>query len=264
MNNIERFEHIGLPSKESFYSQLKLDGITDEGYEHATNVYNKFKCKKFLDYHLLYLKCDVLLLADIFENFRVTCQNTYKLDPLNYITSASLAWDAMLLKTNVEIGLISDIKLMDTMERGKRGGFTFVGTKRYEKFNNKYLSDYDNTKDSTSGLYLDANNLYGWAMSESLPYGDVKFDTTVTIEEVLNTTDDNDIGYFVEVDISFPPEMHELVKQFVPLPENVIPQTEWFSEYQSDLMESTNSHSKCHKLVAHLFEHKIMSYIIVY
>ncbi len=71
----------------------------------------------------------MLRLADIFENFRVTCQNNYKLDTLNYITSASLAWDAMLLKTNVELDLISHIKIMDIMERGKRGSFTLVGSK---------------------------------------------------------------------------------------------------------------------------------------
>ncbi len=87
------------------------------------------------------------MLADTFENFRVTCQTTYKLDPLNDITSAIIAWCAFMLNTNVKIGLISDIKLMDTMERAKRGGHTFVGSKRHGKFNNPYLPDYDNTKE---------------------------------------------------------------------------------------------------------------------
>ncbi len=225
MESIDKFEHVGLPSKQSFYSNSILDGISDEGYEHATNVYNKFNCNTFLDYHLLYLKCDVLLLADVFENFRTTCQLTYKLDPLNYISAASLSWDAMMLKTSIEIGLISDIKIMDIMERGKRGGLTFVGSQRYAKANDTYLPDYDKTKESSYLLYLDANNLYGHSMSEPLPYGDLKLDTKITLEEVLETVDDADVGYTVEVDITFPSKIHELLKQYIPLPENIEPNT---------------------------------------
>ena len=66
----------------------------------------KMNCKSFLDYHLLYLKCDVLLLADIFDNFRRTTKENYNWDPSNYISAASLAWDAMLLKTKIELDLI--------------------------------------------------------------------------------------------------------------------------------------------------------------
>jgi hypothetical protein len=108
MDNIDKFEYPSLPPKDKFYSSLRLSGISDDDYEHALNEYNKFNCSKFLDYHMLYLKCDVLLLADVFENFRKTSISYYKLDPANYITIASYAWDAMLLTTGIAIDLISD------------------------------------------------------------------------------------------------------------------------------------------------------------
>ena len=99
----EKLNYNGLPPKEAFYSQVKLEGISDDDYQHAQTVYAAFKCKDFADYHWLYKKTDVLLLADIFENFRKMCLEHYRLDPANYLTAASLAWDAMLLKTRVEL-----------------------------------------------------------------------------------------------------------------------------------------------------------------
>jgi hypothetical protein len=113
MDNIDKFEYPSLPSKDKFYSSLRLSGISDDDYKHALNVYNKFNCSKFLDYHMLDLICDVLLLADVFEHFRKTSISYYyKLDPANYITIASYAWDAMLLKPGIAIDLISDQNLL--------------------------------------------------------------------------------------------------------------------------------------------------------
>ncbi|MFM7980491.1 MAG: hypothetical protein ACKPKO_14350, partial [Candidatus Fonsibacter sp.] len=90
-----------------------------------------------------YLKCDVLLLADVFENFRKTCTEYYKLDPSNYLTAPGLAWDAMLLQKKVKLDLINDVDMLSMIERQKRGGLCFVGSKRYVKANNKYLPDYN-------------------------------------------------------------------------------------------------------------------------
>jgi hypothetical protein len=237
MDNIDKFEYPTLPSKDKFYSSLSLKDISDDDYKHALNVYNKFNCSKFLDYHMLYLKCDVLLLADVFENFRITSISHYKLDPANYITIASYAWDAMLLKTAISIDLISDRKILEKVEQSKRGGYTFVGTERYVKANNKYLDDYDENIESNYLLYVDANNLYGQAMCQHLPYGNIKIDNDILLDDVIDTPDDSDIGYMVEVDIAFPKEMHELLKQFVPCPENITPNKEWYSDYQDELQK---------------------------
>ena len=136
MDEINKLSQEGLPEIGSFYSQLNQKSRSPKDYTHAQNVYTKMNCKTFQDYHLLYLKCDVLLLADVFENFRKTCYTDYQLDPANYISAPSLAWDAMLLMTNIELDLITDPDILDMIERQKRGGLCFVGSKRYVKANN--------------------------------------------------------------------------------------------------------------------------------
>ena len=134
-----KLNYPGLPPKENFYSKVRLDGISDSDYEHALYVYNAFGCKDFGDYHWLYLKTDVLLLADVFENFRKVSVAHYKLDPANYLTAASLAWDAALLQTKIELELITDQEVLTMIDKSKRVGLTFAGAKRYAKANNKQM-----------------------------------------------------------------------------------------------------------------------------
>ena len=152
-------------------------------------------CKTFKDYHLLYLKCDVLLLADVFENFRKTCIQYYELDPSNYISAPSLAWDAMLLKTEIELDLIMDLEMLEMIEKMKRGGLCFVGSKRHVKANNHYLEDFDETKPENYLMYWDANNLYGHAMRQVLPYKGLNFKTIIDLEGMRGSPDDIIIGY---------------------------------------------------------------------
>ena len=115
-------------------------------YNHAVNVCNKLGCKSLRDYHMTNLKCDVLLLADVFENVRMTCMGFYKLNPANYISCPSLAWDAMLKMTGIKLEQISDVTILDIIERQKRGGLCFVGSKRYVEANNKYVENVDINK----------------------------------------------------------------------------------------------------------------------
>jgi hypothetical protein len=256
IDNVEKFKDTELPPIKAFYSKLRLSGISPKAYRHAQHVYHKFNCETFQDYHDLYLKADVLLLSDVFENFRKTSIEHYRLDPANFITAASYAWSCMLLKTGVELELITDPNILDIFERSKRGGLTFVGAKRYVKANNKDMVGYDPTTKSSYLMYLDANNLYGWSMVQSLPIKDIKFNTEITIEDILNTADDAEAGYTVEVDLSFPREIRERLKQLPPCPETRAPDEAWFSDYQKDLKKRTKSNSKCEKLIPHLFEHK--------
>ena len=108
------------------------------------------------DYHGHYLKKVVLLLADVFERFIKTCLKYYELDPCHYFSSPGLSWNAMLKMTNVKLEKISDIGKYYFIEKGSRGGISYIA-KRYAKANNKYMSNYDSEKPSTFITYLDTN-----------------------------------------------------------------------------------------------------------
>ena len=166
--SIDKLKETKLPSKDEFYSKLIDEEITDEDYQHAINVWNTLNCQTLQDYHDLYLKSDVLHLADVFENFRKTCLKHYKLDPCHYYTAPGLAWDACLKETNQRLELLKDYDMLMMFEKGIRGGISHI-SKRHAEANNKYMKDYDETLPSTYIQYLDANNLYGWAMSQKLP-----------------------------------------------------------------------------------------------
>jgi hypothetical protein len=141
----------------------------------------------------------------------------------------------MLLKTNIELELISDVTMLEMIERQKRGGLCFVGSKRHCIANNKYMKDYDETKPENYIMYWDANNLYGWAMSQALPYKNLHFNTDVTLEDILNTDDNSDVGYIVEVDLHFPAEIHDKLKEYPVCPENTNVKEEWLSDYQNNI-----------------------------
>ena len=179
VSSIDKLSETHLPPKDEFYSKLNDEDISDEDCQHAIKVWNKFGCKTIKDYHDLYLKSDVLLLADVFENFRSTCLKHYKLDPAHYYTSPGLAWDACLKTTGQHLELLSDYDMLMMFERGIRGGITHI-SKRYAEANNKYMKNYNPGKESTFIQYLDANNLYGWAMSQNLPTHGFKWMKNIT------------------------------------------------------------------------------------
>ena len=110
------------------------------------------------DYHDLYLKSDVLILADVFENFRKTSKQYYNLDPVHYFSCPGFAWDAMLKMTGINLELIIDIVMYQMVEKGLRGGISYIAS-RYSKPNNTYMCDYDKDEESSYLKYLDANNL---------------------------------------------------------------------------------------------------------
>ena len=165
----EKLKEIQLPPKVAFYSRLNDEGISDKNYEHAKEVWKMFEMKNLEDYHNLYNRVDVLFLADVFENFRDICIRNYKLDPAHYYTAPGLAWDAAVKVTEVELELLSDPNMLLMVEKGIRGGNSIISN-RYGNANNKYMGNrFDDRKPSKYISYLDANNLYGWAMSKPLP-----------------------------------------------------------------------------------------------
>ena len=171
-------------------------------------IWNKFETKNMGDYHDHYLKKDVLLLADAFERFISTCLKYYELDPCHYFSSPGLSWDAMLKKTTIELEKISDIDKYLFIEKGTRGGVSYIA-KRYAKTNNEYMNDYDPEKPSTFITYLDKNILYGWSMSQYFPYE--KFESLKNIDEfdVMSINEKSEIGYIFEFDLKYPKKLHE-------------------------------------------------------
>ena len=192
-----------MPDKECLYSSVKegktgdtgekLDGhISDKDYLTCKNIWNEFNMKNIGNYHDHYLKKDVLLLADVFEKFIDMCVKFYGLDPCHYFSSPELIWDVMLKMTEIELEKISDIGKYLFIEKGLRGGISYIA-KRYAKANNKYMNDYDPKKQSTFISYLDMNNLYGWAMSEYLPYEGFKWLKNVDKSDVMSINEKSPI-----------------------------------------------------------------------
>ena len=223
MDKVERFKENKPPPLKAFYSKLSGRGITKKDYKHVWNVWNTFNMKTLKEYHELYNISDVLLLADVFENFRDLCLKIYKLDPVYYFTAPGLAWDACLKMTNIQLELLSDVNMLLMFEKGIRGGISIISN-RYGKANNKYMKDYNKNKDSKYLMYLDANNLYGCAMSEKLPTHGFKWLSSGEMENLFNNQIVQvweKIPCILEVDLEYPEKLHDSHNDYPLCPERV-------------------------------------------
>ena len=164
----ERFLECQLPDIEKFHNTLTDEPLSQSDYEHAQTVWREFNICDVGEYHDLYVLTDVLLLADVFENFRTICLNSYGLDPAHYYTSPGLAWDAMLKMTGVELELLTDTDMHLFIEEGIRAGVSMI-CKKHSAANNPYIEGYDASKPSIFLSYLDCTNLYGYSMGKPLP-----------------------------------------------------------------------------------------------
>ena len=189
-----------------------MENISEIDYAHANNVFKKFNINNLGEYHDLYVRSDTFLLADIFENFRQSCLEHYELDPAHFVSLPGLAWQACLKKTNIELELLADYDMLLMVEEGIRGGICHA-VNRYARPNNYYMKDYDKTKESSYIQYLDANNLYGAAMSKKLPIKGFKWlDNIERIDEefIKEYNEINYKGYVIEADVDYPQELHDL------------------------------------------------------
>lgn len=225
LDSLDKLQVTNLPPREMFFNKLTNLECSEEDYNFAKSVWEKFECTTLKDYLEIYLKGDVVLLADIFEKFRKTCLKTYELDPCHYFTAPGLSWDAMLKMTMVELELMQDINMYNFIQKGIRGGLTQCSMKHCIA-NNKYLKNFNPSKDESNFLmYYDANNLYGYAMSQPLPYKNFKFLSESEISNfnehfIKNLNVFDEVGYILEVDLDYPPNIHDLHIDLPFCPEN--------------------------------------------
>ena len=171
--------------------------------------------KNLKNYHNLYNQADVLLLADVYENFRDICIKNYNLDPAHYYTAPGLALDAALKVTKVELELLTDIDMLLMVEKGIRGGVAMISN-RYGKANNKYMGkSFKDIEPSKYITYLDANNLYGWVMSKPLPTHGFKW---MKVNE-LETWEKH--SCILEVDLEYPKSLNDLQSDYPLAPEQI-------------------------------------------
>ena len=171
--------------------------------------------KNLEDYHNLYNQVDVLLLSDVFENFRNICCTHYNLDPAHYFTAPGLAWDAALKVTKVKLELLSDPDMLLMIEERIRGGVSMISN-RYGKSNNGYMGNkYDASKPIKYITYLNANNVYGWAMSKPLPTHAFKWIEPNELENWRN------YSCILEVDLEYPRSLHDLHNDYPLAPEQI-------------------------------------------
>ena len=213
MDNFDKFEETQLPSKEQFNSTFRNTKISDNDYKHAQKVWKAFNCKTMRDYHNLYVQVDSLLLADCFEKFRNMCLKHYDFDPCYFASTPALALEACLKKTGVEIELLTDIDKILMNEEGIRGGIT-QAIRKYASANNKYMKKYNPNQKSSFLMYLDANNLYRWAMCRKLPLNNFKWidnpNDYFTNKTILEYDEErSDKRYLLELDTEYPKNLRE-------------------------------------------------------
>ena len=202
-----------------------MEDVNDIDYRHANNVFKRFELENLGQYHDLYVQSDTLLLADVFENFRDMCIKEYELDPAHFLSLPGLAWQACLKKTNIELELLTDYDMLLLVEEGIRGGI-YHSIHRFAKANNKYMKNYNNNEESSYIQYLDANYLYGWAMSKKLPVNGFRWLDSDEInkinEEYIKNYNENDNkGYILEVEVKYPKRLHKLHSDLPFLPERM-------------------------------------------
>jgi hypothetical protein len=257
LDSFEKLESTDYPNYESFYDNLKDKNIELKEYERGKKLWDYFNCKSFKEYMELYLTYDVLILADCFESFRDLSLKYYGLDPAHYISSPGLSCDAMLkygivddiigTLTKIELELLTDQDMLFMFMEGIREGLSCI-MKRYIEANNKYMINYNPIKETSYLVPVDANNLYGDAMSFKLLYREFEWCTEEELryleEHLLEIPDDNGFGYTLKVSLDYPKELHDKHNDYPFFPIHKDTKNENLSSYQNKLRTGARDRSE--------------------
>ena len=211
MDSCDRCDETKLHSQDASFSKLSGSPCSDSEYTHVTPVWTAFGCRTMADYHDIYLQLDVLLLADVFERFRTTCLECYSLGSVHYYTMPGLACDAALRMSRVNLKLITDVDMYHFVENIIRGGISMISTRHAQANSPSFPDTYDSSLPNQNLTYLDANNLYGWAMSQSLPTHGFRFlqQDEISTLKLQELSDDAEDGYILKVDLHYPTHLHD-------------------------------------------------------
>ena len=225
--------------KEDFFNKLKNDYPDDEEIERTREIIKAFDIKNGEELTKLYCKSDVILLADVFEKFIKVSFEEYGINPLYCLSLPSYTYQCALKYTNIKLQTLQDKDLILLMKNNIRGGISSVMGDRYVKSDeNKKILD------------IDATNLYGHSMSQMLPYDEIEMwhghpdKYWKWLDEILNTPDDNEIGYFLEVDLKYPDNIKEKTKNFPFCPENKKIDPDKYKEYLNKIKPKNYTKSK--------------------
>ena len=277
MDSFEKFEETCLPPREKFFNDLSKKHISDADYAFVKQLWNTFNLKNLGELHDLYMETDTLLLADVFENYRKVIHRNYGLDPVHFYTAPSLSWSAGLKFTNVKLEIPLDVNMHIFFDRGLRGGISMVA-EHFARANNKYMEDFDSSSQQSFIQLVDANNLYGWSMSQMLPTGGFKWldlkkglptpgviesmDRQRTInewtEDIMNLKDDDSKGYMFQCDLEYPAHLRadNTHDNFPLAPESFKIEKDLLSPYQQDLGDNLGVKYGAEKLCLTLYDKK--------
>lgn len=226
-----------LPDIKHFYNDLSAEECDPADYEHAKMVYEVFECQNMIDYTMLYLETDVYLLAEVMHHFRNMVYDDFKLDICNYLSTPMLAKDLMLKQTGVRIQLISDRDMAELIRSNIRGGVSYI--------NNRLCK----ARYGFSICYLDANNLYGKAMTFALPLRDFQWMKESEIERVMANWkemlhDEDGEGYFFEVTLRYPEKLHISHNSFPLAAEHITIDQDMLSPYAKSCLDQLSKSKK--------------------
>jgi len=223
-NNIDSYS-ISLPPREAFFSSLKNSTVSEDVYKNACKIYKSFNCKSLRDYLRLYNKLDVGILADVIEDHRKTCRIMYQVDPLNFLTLPSLAFNVGMSVSRQTLDYIRDVDLYLEVKRATRGGVVNFST-RYAKANIPTEPDYNSELPESHLIQLDINSLYSFAMTKCLPTRNFRKLSQDEVEalDISNIDEEGPRGYLLNVDVKVPNSkvLHEFLADLPPLPERIV------------------------------------------